>query len=206
MSKQYCAKHVFHYSPNHIINVICPRREIGRLKAELNEAAERLGKVIQENGLLQNRVQNWPNLFDENMRLQTQLSEAQSSAEAWHDNCNIMEAALDKEREKHAATVSRLAEARAEVARLKLGMTKDYCDGCWSLQQARQEAARLEEALQQCVDWAAAYPVDIFPQPTPEQVDAVCKTLGFRIDSISAMVLRNYTGRIGEIARGALAR
>jgi len=65
---------------------------------------------------------------------------------------------------------------------------------------------RLEEALQQCVDWAAAYPVDIFPQPTPEQVDAVCKTLGFRIDSISAMVLRNYTGRIGEIARGALAR
>lgn len=78
MSKQYCAKHVFHYSPNHIINVICPRREIDRLKAELNEAAERLGKVIQENGLLQNRVQNWPNLFDENMRLQTQLSEARA--------------------------------------------------------------------------------------------------------------------------------
>lgn len=74
--------------------------------------------------------------------LKDELAEAQSSAEAWHDNCNIMEAALDKEREKHAATVGRLAEARAEVARLKLGMTKDYCDGCWSLQRVRREAAR----------------------------------------------------------------
>lgn len=64
----------------------------------------------------------------------------------------------------------------------------------------------LQDALQQCVEWANAYPVDIFPQPTPEQVDAVCKKLGFRIDSISAMVLRNYTGRIGEIASEALSR
>ena len=38
MSKQYCAKHVFHYSPNHIINVVCPWCEIDRLKLELEEA------------------------------------------------------------------------------------------------------------------------------------------------------------------------
>lgn len=63
----------------------------------------------------------------------------------------------------------------------------------------------LRDALKQCVAWSEAYPVDIFPQPTPEQVDVVCKTLGLRIDSISAMVLRNYTSRIGEIAREALS-
>ena len=63
----------------------------------------------------------------------------------------------------------------------------------------------IREALEEFVKWSEAYPVDVFHEPTPEQVDAVCKTLGFRIDAISAMVLRNFTKHFGDIAKQALS-
>ena len=59
-------------------------------------------------------------------------------------------------------------------------------------------------ALIEFAEWSEAYPVEVFPEPTPEQVDAVCKTLGFRLDSISAMILRHASARMGKIAREAL--
>jgi len=52
-----------------------------------------------------------------------------------------------------------------------------------------EERDRLREFADDVRLWSEAYPTNIFTEPTPEQVDAVCKTLGFRIDRISAMVL-----------------
>ena len=63
---------------------------------------------------------------------------------------------------------------------------------------------KLEAGLNEIIEWSEAYPEDVFPQPTPDQIDAVCKQSGFRIDSISAMVLRRFTGYGARIAREAL--
>jgi len=54
------------------------------------------------------------------------------------------------------------------------------------------------------VKWSEAYPTTIFHEPTPEQIDEVCKASGFRIDAISAMVLRAFTKPFGDKARDAL--
>lgn len=63
----------------------------------------------------------------------------------------------------------------------------------------------LREFVAEAVQWSEAYPEHIFTAPTPEQVDAVCKTLGFRIDRIAAIVLREFTGRWSGKARALLA-
>jgi len=63
-----------------------------------------------------------------------------------------------------------------------------------------------QEALEDMVKWQNAYPVEIFTEPTPEQIDAVCQQLGFGIDRIAAMVLRGYTKTPGSIASSALSR
>lgn len=67
-----------------------------------------------------------------------------------------------------------------------------------------ERVAPAVEWAEDLLKWSEAYPTTIFTEPTPEQVDAVCKTLGFRIDRISAMVLREYTGIWGRKARAFL--
>lgn len=68
-----------------------------------------------------------------------------------------------------------------------------------------KQVEALREFTAEAVQWSEAYPEHIFTAPTPEQVDAVCKTLGFRIDRIAAMVLREFTGRWSEKAKALLA-
>ena len=77
--------------------------------------------------------------------------------------------------------------------------------------QANREVDRLRERervlvefAESMVEWSEAYPKAIFQEPTPEQVQAVCKGLGFSIDSISAMILRIFTKPVGDRARAAL--
>ena len=70
---------------------------------------------------------------------------------------------------------------------------------------ALEEVGKLREFVAEAEEWSRAYPEHIFTAPTPEQVDAVCNTLGFRIDRIAAMVLREFTGRWSEKARTLLA-
>ena len=70
----------------------------------------------------------------------------------------------------------------------------------------RAERDRLREFADDVRKWSEAYPTNIFTEPTPEQVDAVCKTLGFRLDRIAAMVLREFTKPWGDAARAALGR
>jgi len=68
--------------------------------------------------------------------------------------------------------------------------------------------ARCDELLEfanAVVRWSEAYPDCIFVEPTPEQVNEVCKNLGCRIDNISAMILRQFTKPWGDKARAAIA-
>ncbi len=67
-------------------------------------------------------------------------------------------------------------------------------------QNANKRIEELETFVYDVLQWSKAYPKDVFTEPTPEQVDAVCKTLGFRIDRISAMVLREFTKAWGAKA------
>ena len=70
----------------------------------------------------------------------------------------------------------------------------------------RSENQRLRDLAEDLLKWSKAYPVSVFPEPTPKQVDDVCKSLGFRIDRISAMVLREFTKQWGDKARAALGK
>lgn len=115
MSKQYCAKHVFHYSPNHIINVICPRREIDRLKAELEEYKKSCIPLSDESkDQFIHALLNAAALKEQS--LERQFAEARASAKAWLENCHLMERELEKERNKHADTIGKLAERNGAIA------------------------------------------------------------------------------------------
>lgn len=70
---------------------------------------------------------------------------------------------------------------------------------------AEAKVEELEEFARDVVKWSESYPVSVFGEPTPEQIDDVCKSSGFRIDKISAMVLRRFTKSWGEKALVALA-
>ena len=59
--------------------------------------------------------------------------------------------------------------------------------------QARERIEELEEVANDIIRWSEAYPKKIFGEPTPEQVDELCKTLGCQLANISAMVLREFT-------------
>lgn len=67
----------------------------------------------------------------------------------------------------------------------------------------REEALEnLENAILKLAEY---YPEYIFPEITPDQINEVCKLLGFEIDRISAMVLRSFTKQLAEKAKKALS-
>lgn len=59
-----------------------------------------------------------------------------------------------------------------------------------AVKKERDEAVKFIKTVR---DWESAYPGDIFTVATPEQIDDVCKTLGIRIDNISAVILREVS-------------
>lgn len=63
----------------------------------------------------------------------------------------------------------------------------------------------LEEALQRIVQWADAYPIDIFPEPDLKKARALLEAGGVTLDSVSAHCMRHVVEGVGKIARGALA-
>lgn len=72
-------------------------------------------------------------------------------------------------------------------------------------EELRAQVEKLREFVAEAVEWSEAYPTHLWPEPTPNQVDTVCRSLGFRIDRIAAMVLRGYTMRWSEKAKALLA-
>ena len=91
--------------------------------------------------------------------------------------------------DKYQRQTLRIAELETQVAELL-----DACD----------QLKKLCDFAEEIIKWSEAYPKDIFPEPTPEQIDEVCKQSGFRIDQIAAMVLRNFTKPWGDKAQRAL--
>jgi hypothetical protein len=65
----------------------------------------------------------------------------------------------------------------------------------------------LEDALQRIVQWSAAYPPDIFHEPSPEEsrrAHLLLTASGMTLDAFSASMGRHCLKGIGDIARGAL--
>lgn len=64
-----------------------------------------------------------------------------------------------------------------------------------------------EEALQRIAQWADAYPLDIFPEPTDQQwieAKVLLKQGGLTLDAISASNMRHVITEVGAMARKAL--
>lgn len=65
----------------------------------------------------------------------------------------------------------------------------------------------LEDALRRIAQWSAAYPPDIFHEPSPEESHRAHLLLtanGMTLDAFSASMGRHCLKGIGNIARGAL--
>ena len=65
----------------------------------------------------------------------------------------------------------------------------------------------LEEALRRIVQWADAYPTDIFHEPDEEECKLAAEVLrdnGMTLDAFSASMGRHCLKGVGEIARNAL--
>jgi hypothetical protein len=62
----------------------------------------------------------------------------------------------------------------------------------------------LTEALQHIVQWADAYPPDIFPEPDWKKARALLEAGGMTLDSVSAHNMRYAIEGVGKIAREAL--
>ena len=70
-----------------------------------------------------------------------------------------------------------------------------------------ERCEQLEDALQRIVQWADAYPTDIFHEPSTEECQRAAKLLiaeGMTIDVFSASMGRHCLKGVGDIAREAL--
>lgn len=70
-----------------------------------------------------------------------------------------------------------------------------------------ERCEELIEALQRIVQWADAYPSDIFHEPNAEECHRAHKLLtanGMTLDAFSASMGRHCLKGIGDIARGVL--
>lgn len=72
------------------------------------------------------------------------------------------------------------------------------------LARANARIEKLEEALQRIVQWADAYPLDIFPEPDFKLVRHALERAGLTLDAVSASNMRHVVNGVGEIARNAL--
>jgi hypothetical protein len=70
-----------------------------------------------------------------------------------------------------------------------------------------ERCEQLTEALQRIVQWADAYPLNAFNEPTPEQSHRAHEVLsanGMTLDAFNASMARHCLRGVGEIAREAL--
>jgi hypothetical protein len=64
---------------------------------------------------------------------------------------------------------------------------------------------RYELALERIVQWADAYPLDIFPEPDFKRVRELLAAGGITVDAVSASCMRRVIEGVGNIAKAALA-
>lgn len=58
-----------------------------------------------------------------------------------------------------------------------------------------------QDALDQIVAWAQAYPIAVFPEPDWKRVAKVLKDAGLSLDCVSASNMRHVITRVQEIIR-----
>jgi len=66
--------------------------------------------------------------------------------------------------------------------------------------------SKMEEALEQIVEWSKAYPIDVFPEPDFEKVAKVLKDNGMTLDAVSASNMRHVITEVAGMATAALAQ
>ena len=69
---------------------------------------------------------------------------------------------------------------------------------------AEAERDALREALRRIVEWADAYPRDIFPEPDWRKARNALEGFGLTLGAISAANMRHVIKGVGQIARAAL--
>jgi hypothetical protein len=62
------------------------------------------------------------------------------------------------------------------------------------------------EAHQEILDWCAAYPLSVFPEPDMAKAHEALQAAGMTLDAVSASVIRHTLRRVEKIARAALAK
>ena len=105
-----------------------------------------------------------------------------------------------------AAEIERLRAALTRPFRLEAGMESDDSE-LTPMDEIRELQAvieRLETALTRIVQWANAYPLDVFPEPDWKRAAGVLKAHGMTLDSISAGVMRQGLAGIRAVAGEAL--
>jgi len=113
----------------------------------------------------------------------------------------IANAGTDELAEQVRRLARQVAEREAEIAELN-----HVVDGMTVISE-RAEAERddYREALLRIVQWADAYPLDIFPEPDFKRAHEVMTAAGMTLDNISASNIRHVVTGVGKIAREALA-
>lgn len=89
------------------------------------------------------------------------------------------------------------------------GLIEDLDDCNLDRELWRKRAEDLEEALQKIVQWAEAYPTDIFHEPPAEEAKKANELLnanGMTLDAFSASMGRHCLAGVGDIARSALEK
>lgn len=66
------------------------------------------------------------------------------------------------------------------------------------------ENERYEAALQRIMQWAEAYPLDVFPEPDLKRVGEVLQAAGLSLGQVSASNMRHVLSGLGDIARKGL--
>ena len=97
-----------------------------------------------------------------------------------------------------------LKEVREELAswglRLAMGPPQN-----WVSDQG-EEMQRMEQALQRVLQWAEAYPIEIFREPDWARAAEVLDAAGLSLDAISASCIRRVLNEIAATARQGLRR
>ena len=63
---------------------------------------------------------------------------------------------------------------------------------------------RAHEALDKILQWAQAYPLDVFPEPDFKRVHEVLKAAGLSLDQVSASNMRHVVNGVARLAREGL--
>ncbi len=75
-----------------------------------------------------------------------------------------------------------------------------------NIQKMETRNEKLEGALIAVLNWAQAYPIEVFPEPDMKFASQLLKAGGVTIDAISASAMRHLLKRITEIINESLQK